>query len=464
MLSERRRALHGAIVEAIERIHANRLTEHGELLAHHAVRAGGGAKAVRYLRQAGEKAVARSASREAIAFFEEALRILSELPDTPDNLSAALDVCVSLGPAQITVDGATAPQVTGTYRRALELVDRLGDASRRFPVLWGLWFINYTGGRYAEAREAGQRLVEEAQGGDDSGRLLEAHHSMWPTLLAMGETAAAVPHVERGIAIYRMEEHASQALLYAGHDAGVCCRYQGAIVQWLLGYPERAEALMRDAVRFSDELRQPFTTTVTLWMSAVLQYELGERDAAARTSLRMLELAQLHDIRHWTELALVVPHASRPERLTAADLAEIHRGLLLVGSAVWRRVFCLCVLAELSIEAGHPAEGRRALASVGQTGRQGFLAAEVIRLEGELHLRSAPSDVSAAERCFAAAIDLARRRQERSLELRATMSLVRLKCAHGDDKDARRALADLYGSFTEGFTTADLIAAKQLLA
>jgi class 3 adenylate cyclase/tetratricopeptide (TPR) repeat protein len=465
VLAERRRALHGAIVEAIERIHANRLTEHVELLAHHAVRAGGGAKAVRYLRQAGEKAVARSASREAIAFFEETLRILGELGDTADNLSAALDVCIKLGPAQISVDGATAPQVTDTYRRALELVDRLGDTSRRFPVLWGLWFINYTGGRYAEARDAGERLLEEAQAGDDSGRLLEAHHSMWPTLLAMGETAAAVPYVEHGIAIYKTEEHASQAFLYAAHDAGVCCRYQGAVVQWLLGYPDRAAALIREALRLADELRQPLTSISTLWMSSMLQYQRGEREEAVRTSQRMLELAEAHDIRHWTDSALVLPHAPRADSLSAADLAEMHRRLLLVGSAVWRRTFCLCVLARFGIEAGHPAEGRRALASIGEAGRQGFLAPEVIRLEGELHLASGPPDVNAAERCFAAAIDLARQRQEKSLELRATMSLVRLRRAHGgDDKGARGALADLYGWFTEGFTTADLIAAQQLLA
>jgi class 3 adenylate cyclase/tetratricopeptide (TPR) repeat protein len=463
VLAERRRALHGAVVEVIERTHSDRLIEHSELLAHHAVRAGGGGTAVRYLHQAGEKAVARSASREAIGFFDEALRILSELGDTPQNLSTALDICIALGARQITVDGATAPQVADTYRRALELVERLGDTPRRFPVLWGLWFINYTGGRYPEAREAGQRLLEEAQGGDDSGRLLEAHHSMWPTLLAMGETAAAVPYVERGIAIYKMEEHASQSFLYAGHDAGACCRYQGAVVQWLLGYPDRGAALMRDAQQLSDELRLPFTTTVTLWMTSLLQYQRGERDAATRTSQRMSELAERHDIRHWTDASLVVPHALHSERLSAAELAEVHHRLMLVGSAVWRRVFCLCVLAELSLEAGHPAEGRRALASIGESGRQGFLAPEVIRLEGELHLRSAPSDVSAAERCFVAAIGLARRRQEKSLELRATMSLVRLRQTYGGD-DARRALADLYAWFTEGFTTADLVAAKALLA
>src|SRR5262249_18001471 len=155
-----------------------------------AVRSGVTPKAVSYLRQAGEKAAARTATREAIAYFDEALRVLSELPETREHLSESLDVLIAIGPAQIALAGATSPQVAATYERALELVGRLGDVPRRFPVIWGLWFISYTLGRYPAAREAGQKLLEEAQRSDDSGRLLEAHHAAWPTLLAMGETAA----------------------------------------------------------------------------------------------------------------------------------------------------------------------------------------------------------------------------------------------------------------------------------
>ena len=227
VLAERRRVLHAAIVDTIERTHADRLVEHVELLAHHALRGGVTAKALRYLRQAGDRAFARSAAREAIGFLEEALRVLAELPETRETMSDALDLLLALGPGQIMIDGAAAPQVEATYRRARTLVERLGDTARRFPVLWGQWFISYTVGQYPSARVLGQRRLEEAEAGDDSGRLLEAHHAVWPTLLAMGETAAAAPHMARGIAIYKKEEHASQALMYAGHDAGACCRYQG---------------------------------------------------------------------------------------------------------------------------------------------------------------------------------------------------------------------------------------------
>jgi predicted ATPase len=126
-------------------------------------------------------------------------------------------------------------------------------------------------------------------------------------------------------------------------------------------------------------------------------------------------------------------------------------------------VFCLCVLATLALESGHPDEGRRALASIEGAGREGFLASEIIRLEGELHLQSGSPDIGAAEQCFVAAIDLARRRQEKSLELRAATSLARLRRQQNRDDEARRAVADVYGWFTEGFDTADLTAAKTLL-
>ena len=73
LLSERRRAAHAQIVEAIERLPAERLSEHVEQLAHHAIRAETWEKAVRYLREAGQRARARSANREAVGCFEQAL-------------------------------------------------------------------------------------------------------------------------------------------------------------------------------------------------------------------------------------------------------------------------------------------------------------------------------------------------------------------------------------------------------
>ena len=92
LLQDRRRALHGQIVEAIERLYPDRLAEHVERLAHHAFRGEAWDKAVTYLRQAGAKAFARSAHREAVAYFEQALAALTHLPETRETLEQAIDL------------------------------------------------------------------------------------------------------------------------------------------------------------------------------------------------------------------------------------------------------------------------------------------------------------------------------------------------------------------------------------
>ena len=90
--------------------------------------------------------------------------------------------------------------------------------------------------------------------------------------------------------------------------------------------------------------------------------------------------------------------------------------------------------------------------------------AELHRLKGELLLAESPDQAAAAEDCFRRAIETARRQQSKAWELRATMSLARLWQRQGRRDEARAALAAVYGTYTEGFTTPDLVEAGALLA
>ncbi len=98
LLQERRRALHARIVEALEALSPDRLAEQVERLAHHALRGEVWDKALAYSRQAGARAAARSAYREAVAYFEQALAALAHLPERRDTLEQAIDL--RLRPAQ----------------------------------------------------------------------------------------------------------------------------------------------------------------------------------------------------------------------------------------------------------------------------------------------------------------------------------------------------------------------------
>jgi predicted ATPase len=89
--------------------------------------------------------------------------------------------------------------------------------------------------------------------------------------------------------------------------------------------------------------------------------------------------------------------------------------------------------------------------------------AELHRLKGELFLTESPDRLYDAEACFRRAIETARNQQSKGWELRATMSLARLWRRQGRRGDARAALTAAYETYTEGFTTPDLVDARGLL-
>jgi class 3 adenylate cyclase/tetratricopeptide (TPR) repeat protein len=469
VLQERRRALHATILETLERLHADRLGEHAETLAHHAVRADIPGKAVRYLRAAGVKAAARAANREAIDFLERALALLAELPETRETLSDALDVRIALGPSLIAVHGPPSPLVEASYLAALSLVERLDDAERRFLVLWGLWYVRFTRGDYPPAVTAGERLLETARRGNDDGQLLEAHHTLWPTLVSMGEVRRALPHLERGIALYDRERHGAYASLYGGHDPGTCCRYFLALGHWGLGYPERALASAYDAARLAETLGHPMTSTLTLSFLTSILYLCGDRTAVIGTGERCMAIIEQHGFRARATDLTALLFAARGDRPAAAALDALRHQRSLESQRTWRFVMSECLIAGMYGAADAPEEGLRVLAAMGDP-ESGFYGAEIYRMEGELRRRIAPRAPDDAARCFQRALDLARRRELRSLELRAATSLAGLWRDQGRRGEApvrregaRRTLAHVYGWFTEGFDTQDLRAAKALL-
>ena len=462
VLQERRRALHATILLTLERLHAERLGEHAEVLAHHAERAGIADKAVRYLREAGTKAAARSANREAIDFFERALALLAGLPPTPETLAETIDVRIALGTPLIAMHGPPSPIVEASYGAALELVERLDDASRRFPVLWGLWYVRFTRTDYTRAVKAGERLLQTARQGNDSGQLLEAHHTLWPTLVSMGEVRRARPHIEEGLALYDRERHGSIASLYGGHDPGACCLYFQAFSHWGLGYPDRALAAAREAMRLAATLGHAMTSTMTLGFVASLLYLRGDRQAAIDAGERCMAIIDAHGFRGRAGSVAVMLYAAAGERpeVASLDALELKRT---VDSGTWLYVLTGCTVASLYGEAGAPEQGLEMLARMSAEQRTGFYASEVHRVEGELRRRLAPEAFDEAERCFHLALELARRRELKSLELRAATSLARLWRDQGRRDEVHRALADVYGWFTEGFDTHDLRQAKALL-
>jgi predicted ATPase len=161
LLNERRRELHARIVDAIEALYPDRLIEHVEHLAYHAVRGEAWQKGVAYCRLAGKKAADRSAYREAAAWFRQGLSALHHLPELRGTLELAIDLRLELRHALLTF--ADPSEVLEVLQEAEIRAQTLGDRHRLARVSAYLSNPFWHRGDHDRAIEQGQRAVALAE-------------------------------------------------------------------------------------------------------------------------------------------------------------------------------------------------------------------------------------------------------------------------------------------------------------
>jgi DNA-binding NtrC family response regulator/tetratricopeptide (TPR) repeat protein len=181
---DRRRTLHGRIVDVLEALYPERLGEHVGQLAYHALRGERWAAAVRYARQAGARAFDRSANREAVASFEQALDALGHLPPGPETLVEAIDIRLALRSALLQL--AELPRIARSLREAETAAEALGDQERLAWVRTYLTIAHLFAGEPRAALAMGERALALAEEAGDVG------------LRASARTPLAHAHRERG--------------------------------------------------------------------------------------------------------------------------------------------------------------------------------------------------------------------------------------------------------------------------
>jgi class 3 adenylate cyclase/tetratricopeptide (TPR) repeat protein len=165
LLQERRRALHARIVEALEVLAGERAAEQVDRLAHHALRGEVWDKALAYGRQAGEKSLARSAHREAVEYFEQALSVLAHLPETRDMHEQAIDLRLALRTA--LWPSGDFGRILAYMREAESLAMALDDSRRLAQVSLFLSVHFHHSGAYDQAIAPAQRALALATAGGD---------------------------------------------------------------------------------------------------------------------------------------------------------------------------------------------------------------------------------------------------------------------------------------------------------
>ncbi|UCB47624.1 MAG: hypothetical protein JSW56_10595, partial [Deltaproteobacteria bacterium] len=459
---------HRKIAQVLEKYFADTMGTQPELLAHHYTEAGLNEHAVGYWHQAGKRATQRSALVEAINLLTKGLGVLMTLPDTLERARQELDMQTTLGPALMAVKGFASLDTERAYARARELCQEVGETPQLFPVLHGLWRFYMVRAEFQAMRELAEQLFGMAQRVQDPALLLEAHRVMGQTMFWLGEMAPARAHSEQGMALYDPQQHRSHAFVY-GQDPSVICRGFAAWTIWLFGYPDQSLQSIHEAMTLAQELAHPFSLAIALLMTAVVHQFRREAQAVQERAEALIALSSEQGFPYWLVQGTILRGwALTAQGEGAEGIAQIHQGLVARRAAgvELHRPYFLALLAEGDGKVGQTEEGltvlNEALATVSNTEERNW-EAELQRLKGELLLMQRGRKVGEAEECFRQALDIARRQQAKSLELRAAMSLSRLWQQQRKQEEAHQLLAEIYGWFTEGFDTADLKEAKVLL-
>jgi transcriptional regulator with XRE-family HTH domain/predicted ATPase len=464
----RRKMLHRHVAGALEQVPGDLPVER---LAYHYTAAGLPGQAIPYWQQSGEHAIARSAHVDAVAHLSTGLELLATLQDTPERTQQELLLQTALGPSLLYTRGMGSVEVERTYNRALELCRQIGDTPHLLPILRGLWEHYEIRADLDKSLEVAEHVLSLGQKSQDRTLLLLGHDVVADTLMFLGDFAAAEEHAEQGLALYDPAQHRHLALW--GYDCGVACQTLRSWALWPLGYPDQAVSGLHGAFTMAQGLSHPFTVAwVNCWI--LTQFAIEAQRALELAEGQMALLAEYGFDWLLPMAAVVHGWALAEQGHTRDGLAEIRRALLdwqTTGSVLFRPMY-LCLLAKASSKAGQVDGGLEAVQealALSHRSHERWWDAELLRLKGELlWMGDSPDE---AERHILQSIDVARRQQAKSLELRAVMSLSRLwqsqdraEKTRQRSAEARRMLADVYGWFSEGLDSPDLRQAQTLIA
>jgi len=467
ILEKRRREFHLQVAREMERLYGDRLEECYEELAHHYSRSEDVEKAVEYLLKAGEKAVRASAYKEAIAGFRKGIEFVGALADKATRAQREAKLQTALGWALLANRGYASPEAEGAFSRARELCGQLAQTHGLFWALVGLDFVYFNRAEYNKARDVAERCLDLAQQDGDPALLTWAHWRVGFNLLCRGESAKALAYLEKALSLY--DPQRQQPLMFMTQfELGAYTRVHMACALWLLGYPDSALASSRQAITRARELSHPSTLAAVLGSDGLLRHWNRHVEGTRRKSEAASRLAAEVGLPTWSAFPLILLGWCQVQG------EQVEEGIALIsqGLANYRaqgmevlRSYYQALLAEAYGISGQADKGLElladALAFAEKTG-EGCSEAELHRIRGELLLMRGEAE-DLAEESFRKAIDVARRQQAKSWELRAVTSLSRLMQKQGKQDEARRMLSEIYHWFTEGFDTADLKDAKALL-
>ena len=469
LLKSTRQLNHQRIAQTLEQGFKSLADAQPGLLALHYTEAGLVEQAVTWWQRAGVRSARLAANLEAIQNLERGLELLDKSDRSKTVARFEIDMLQVLGNAVRATEGSASERAEQIYTRAQSLCEWLGDKEREFPVLWGMWSVAMARGALDQATQMARHILALAKEMANPELELEAHHSLWGTFSLTGDLASTRHHAERGIELYRFEQHGDFGFVYGNHDPGICASYTKAMVLWLQGYSEQARDLLETTLDMIQRHTQPAFIAHGLVHCCPVYILLGDSQRAVEIAEQSLALAEESaNAEESAYCQFVLGWAQAAQGDYAGGIPQMEAGLDARPPGAFQYYYshCLSILADACFGDAQIERGKRhlqqALAEITVSAEQ-WWEAELHRLDGNARILSNSDDQDSARKCFQTALQVSRTQGSKTLELRAVTDLSRLILNQGDHAQAFDLLAPVYEWFTEGFESADLREAKLLL-
>ena len=444
LLQERRRALHARIVEALEALAGDRFDDQVERLAQHALRGEVWDKALAYGRQAGDKALTRSAYREAVVCYEQALVALAHLPDSRAATEQAIDLRLGLRTTLNTL-GETPERMLDHLRTTEVLAQTLGDQLRLGQVYAVMSSSFWAVADVDCAIVSGQRALALAATLGHVGLQARVHLILGRAYYDMGDYARAVESLERNVVTLQgdllYEHFGANNIVAASSRAWLsrCHAERGAFTEGL--------AMAEEVLQIAETVNHPFSLIEACSVASALYLRQGEVQRAIPMLERAMGLCQ-----DW-HIPLFVPGQTAALGMAYALAGRGAEGLALAEQGVEQAVagsnprFLASVVACLSeayLLAGRLEEAHQRAAQALDHARQYTQRgnqAWALWLLGESTARQASPEVEPAVSHYRQAIALAEELGMRPLQAHCHRSLGMLYVATSQREQARAALS-----------------------
>jgi DNA-binding NtrC family response regulator/tetratricopeptide (TPR) repeat protein len=439
LLQERRRGLHVRIVEAIETLAGERVTEQVERLVQHTLQGEVWDKALVYCRQAGEKALARSAHREAVGYFEQALSARAHLPDQRTTCEQAIDLQLAL---------YTALRAFGEFARALmalreaeALAESLDDARRLAQVCVFLSNHFRIMGAFDQTIAAAQRALTLATASGDVVLHALVNLRLGQAYKGQDDYRRAIDYLVQSLASFdeaQRHERFGQAVLPAVDALALLASCHAE-----LGTYHEGRTLGDEGLRIAEAVDHPASLMVALWGIGLLALQQGDLSTAIPWLERSLDICQEMDLPVWFPRMAPPLGAAYTLAGRVADAVPLLTQALeqtLAEETVHYQAFCRLSLGEAQLQAGRLEEAyalaERALALARERQERGYQA-YALRLLGDIAAHQDPTENEQAQDQYRQALALAEELGMRPLIAHCHFSLGKLYAKIGHQEQAR---------------------------